>query len=234
MFNKGVLQNDENDCGAAALATVLKIYKKNVPLYEVKQKVIHDNAGSSILELSNGAKEFGIEPTELTGTHEDLTEAINSGQVKFPFIAHVVKEDEQYHFIVILKQGKTNFSAFDPSYGHKRMDVDHFLKVWTGNLITFEKQRTFKKEYSRRYLFKSLILLKGYKKNIYISLFLTFFVTLCSIISAKFYQVIIDTHIMGRNQTNDLFGILNINNMKYLLLSFVALMLIQNVNAKLE
>lgn len=93
MFNKGVLQNDENDCGAAALATVLKIYKKNVPLYEVKQKVIHDNAGSSILELSNGAKEFGIEPTELTGTHEDLTEAINSGQVKFPFIAHVVKED---------------------------------------------------------------------------------------------------------------------------------------------
>lgn len=28
MFNKGVLQNDENDCGAAALATVLKIYKK--------------------------------------------------------------------------------------------------------------------------------------------------------------------------------------------------------------
>lgn len=229
MFNKGVLQNDENDCGAAALATVLKIYKKNVPLYEVKQKVIHDNAGSSILELSNGAKEFGIEPTELTGTHEDLTEAINSGQVKFPFIAHVVKEDEQYHFIVILKQGKTNFSAFDPSYGHKRMDVDHFLKVWTGNLITFEKQRTFKKEYSRRYLFKSLILLKGYKKNIYISLFLTFFVTLCSIISAKFYQVIIDTHIMGRNQTNDLFGILNINNMKYLLLSFVALMLIQNL-----
>lgn len=227
-MNSGVFQNKENDCGPAALATILKIFKKNVPLYKVKRHVIHESAGASIWDISRGAEAFDLEATALTGDYDELKEAIKSKVVKFPCIAHVIKEDEQYHFIVILKQRRNKYVVFDPSQGQYSLTEEQFVENWTGSIVTFEKLESFTKIYKSQHFIKSISMLTNYKKFFFLALFLTVLVGGCSILTAKFYQIIIDTHVTQINQSRDIWGLLKLDNIKVLLFSFVCLMMIQN------
>lgn len=229
MIGSGVLQTDENDCGAAALATVLKIFKKNIPLHKVKKQVLSDSNGATIWDISKGAKFFELIPNELQGNYQELLKAINSNEIKFPFIAHVIKDESFYHFIVVTKKSKNKFYIFDPASGKNSITDEEFSEIWTGNIITFDKSDSFKPSRINDSFFKSLSILKDYKKFLYINLILIGIVALCSIISARFYQNIIDKHIMGREQDNFFSAIINIESIKFLLFCFVALMIIQNI-----
>lgn len=229
MISSGVFQTDENDCGAAALATVLKIFRKNIPLHKVKREVLNDSNGASILDLSKGAKYFGLLPSELQGNYQELLEAINLNEVKFPFIAHVIKDESFYHFIVVTKKSRNKFYIFDPASGKKSITNEEFSEIWTGNIITFDKSDSFQTRRINVSFYKSLNILKEYKKYIYINLILIGIVSLCSIISARFYQNIIDRHIMGREQDSILSALFNIESIKFLLFCFVTLMILQNI-----
>lgn len=229
MFINGVFQSDENDCGPAALATVLSIYRKKIPLYKIKNEVLKNTEGSSIWGLSSAAKTYDLKPNELQGNYNELIEAINTEEVKFPFIAHVIKDEFHYHFIVVVKKKQDKIHIFDPSSGTKKLSGSEFEKIWTGNIITFEKSESFKTEYINIGFLKSLSLLKEYKKYLYLNLFIMVIISFFSIVSAKLYQNIVDVHIMKTNSSTIIGSLFTTENIKYLLLVFIMLTILQNI-----
>ena len=187
MIYKKFLQYDELDCAAAALSTVLSRFKNKVSLYEVKKRMNRGAFGSSIQDIIDTSKKFGIYAEGLQGDYEELTQAIKDKEVKFPFIAHITKEGGTSHFIVINNIFKNRIIIFDPSSGDKKLDAREFNDIWTGNIIAFDAKTQKFKVYAKTNVKDTLSLIYPYRRILYIASTLIFIVSTFSILSAKAY-----------------------------------------------
>lgn len=196
MKNFGVYQQEENDCGAASFATILKYFGYKIPLYKIKQQLNMEFEGTSIYDLCKVSLNFGLESSALTGTFEELKYGYKCSEIRLPCIAHVVKEEGQSHFIVLFKLEKGMIDAFDPAYGKLRMKESVFREIWTGNIIQYSNIEKIEKEnYFLNFLDKISILYE-FKKPIIITILLTFLATILTVVGTRIYQNIVDNYIL--------------------------------------
>jgi predicted double-glycine peptidase len=138
-----VVQQWDNSCGAAALATVLT-YDLGHPITEerVARGMLHHTdplkvrhrGGFSLLDMKRFVEELGYEGTGYQGL--DLADAVARGTAIVP-----VNLWGYDHFVVLrgIQDGKVDLA--DPGFGNTSMAIDDFMSAWTNRVAFYVTPR---------------------------------------------------------------------------------------------
>ena len=190
---KIVLQHDERDCGASCLSMIAAHYKLFLPLSKLREITKTDNTGTNLYGIVEGANKLGFYSEALSGNPKDLLNGIAKGDIKFPFIAHVVNESAMLHFVVVFGYNNDSFIIGDPGKGKLSVKVDSFLEQWTGYIVTFKVSESFKKgNHTRGSFFKFFYLMKGQWGRLTSILIISIVIASIGIIGAFIFQLVID------------------------------------------
>jgi ATP-binding cassette, subfamily C, bacteriocin exporter len=132
-----VLQMDQSDCGAAALATIAMHYGKNIPLQAMRDLAGTDRIGTNLLGLIGAAEKIGLIAKAVKGPYEALEGA------QLPAIAHVKTAEGYGHFVVLHQAGKNQVVIADPARGIVKMSRSEFCEMWTGYLLLAAPNEAF-------------------------------------------------------------------------------------------
>lgn len=175
MKNIVVRQEDEADCGACCLLSVIKHYNGFIPLEYVKVDTLTTKEGTTFYNLKVAAEKYGF---EVSGKKEyDLS------KIKLPAVAQI-KINNFYHFVVIVKIDNDMIVVMDPATGKNKLKLSKFKEIFTGyvlelfpisNIVNIKVQSLFLK------LLKNVIL---QNKCLFIKIFvLTLVICLLLIVS---------------------------------------------------
>ena len=106
-----VRQNDQSDCGAAALATIALHHRIPIGLQQMRDLAGTDRVGTNLLGLVQAAERLGFSAKGVKGPYEALP------QVPLPAIAHVRTEEGLGHFVVLHRVRKDAVVVADPARG---------------------------------------------------------------------------------------------------------------------
>ncbi len=136
-----IMQLENLECGAAALAMVMAYYKKWVPLEQVRRDCGVSRDGSKAKNIYIAAEHYGFEVEAYRMSPESLKE---SG--KFPCIIHW----NMNHFVVLNGfKGKTVYIN-DPARGTVKVSWDEFDKAFTGVVLIPVPSESFEPGGARR------------------------------------------------------------------------------------
>lgn len=192
-----VHQLDESDCGAAALAMILKYYHSNVSISKIRNLTQTDKSGTTALGLIEAAEHFKL-TTKAVKANISLFEK-NREEVPVPFIAHVNKDHGLLHYVVVLKVCKNSLVVADPDPSVKitKMSFKKFDEIWTGITIFMAPGPSYQPlEENDDSLWQTAKLLLKQKKIILTVVLATFLSTLITIVGALFLQKIVDSYVV--------------------------------------
>lgn len=98
-----IKQFDENDCGAACIATISKQYGLHTSIAKIREIAGTDIRGTNILGMVKAAEEIGFSAKGVKGTQANFVT-----DFPLPAIAHVISNG-RYHFVVVHKKQKSMF-----------------------------------------------------------------------------------------------------------------------------
>jgi ATP-binding cassette subfamily B protein len=124
-----VRQDDQSDCGAAALATVARHYRIPIGVQMLRDLTGTDRVGTNLLGLARAAEQLGFLATGVQGSDDALS------QVPLPAIAHVKSDDGLGHFVVVHRVKRNAVIVADPARGVLRQSRADFGRCWTGYLL---------------------------------------------------------------------------------------------------
>lgn len=121
-----VRQEDEADCGACCLLSIIKYYDGFIPLEYVKVDTLTTKDGTSFYNLKVAAEKYGF---EVIGKKE-----YNFDEIKLPAIVQI-KTNNFYHFVVIVKIDNDMIVIMDPATGKNKLKLSKFKKIFTGYVL---------------------------------------------------------------------------------------------------
>jgi len=124
-----VRQDDQSDCGAAALATVALHHRLHAGLQRVRDLAGTDRVGTNLQGMVRAAEQLGFSAQAVKGPFEALH------AVPLPAIAHVRTDEGLGHFVVLHRVRKDSVVVADPARGVEKQSRDAFCGRWTGYLI---------------------------------------------------------------------------------------------------
>lgn len=194
MINKDYIpQVDENDCGAACLAMILKHYKSNVSIAYIRNLARTNNKGTTALGLVKTAQKLNFETKAIKA---DMS-LFDTTDLPLPCIVHVVKENLLHYYVVLkVKKDKLIIADPNPDVGIVKMSKDTFAHQWSGIAIFMVPTPDYKPIKQTKHTLLSLFpkLLKQRKLVINIVL-AALLITVISIAGSYFLQTIIDIYI---------------------------------------
>ena len=131
-----VRQNDQNDCGAAALATIALHHRIPVVLQKLRDLTGTDQMGTNLRGLVDAAEECGFSAQAVRGPYEALS------KVPLPAIAHTKTKDGLGHFVVLHRIRPGSVIVADPAHGVEKLSREEFCQRWTGHLLLLTRQQT--------------------------------------------------------------------------------------------
>lgn len=190
---KIVKQHDERDCGAACLSMIAAYYGLKHPISKYRELTKTDQNGANLYGLCDAAKKLGFHAEALSGNIEELLDGIQKGEIKFPFIAHIINEDYMQHFVVVLNIKNNKFIIADPAKGKVNYTLEQFAELWNGYIVTFEKTSNFRKgNYTKGSFRKFFSLLKGQYAKLTSVIILSLVISAIGIVGSFVFEVIID------------------------------------------
>ena len=121
-----VRQEDEADCGACCLLSIIKYYDGFIPLEYVKVDTLTTKDGTTFYNLKVAAEKYGF---EVSGKKEfDLS------KIKLPAIVQI-KTNNFYHFVVIVKIDNDMIVVMDPATGKNKLKLSKFKEIFTGYVL---------------------------------------------------------------------------------------------------
>ena len=184
-------QIDEMDCGVACLSMILKYYGSYYSLATLRDLAKTNKSGTTALGLVTAANKLNLKSVAIK---TDIS-IFDSNQVHYPFIAHVIINDNLTHYYVVLKSTKKYIFIADPNPDKKilKLTKEKFSKLWTGVALFFSPQPAytpFKEE--NKGLF-SLVPNIFKQKKLILNIFLAaLLITLINIVGSYFFQYVID------------------------------------------
>ncbi|AMB99277.1 hypothetical protein AWM75_04345 [Aerococcus urinaehominis] len=128
---KFIAQQDQSDCGVACLAMVLAHYGSQVPLHRLRRESGTDKQGTSAYGLKIALEGYGF---DCLAVEADNT-VWQDPDMSFPAIAHVIKEGDQLHYLVVYGLEGDQLLIADPAEAKIQMSLADFASIWTGVLL---------------------------------------------------------------------------------------------------
>ncbi len=190
---KTILQHDERDCGAACLAMIASYYGLKYPISKYRELTKTDSNGTNLYGIVDAAKKIGFDAEALYGDSRNLIKSIQKSEVCFPFIAHIITEDNFQHYVVVLKIKNKKIIVVDPAKGKVQYELEFFFEMWTGYIVTLKQNGYFCKGNYTKGLFKKFFsLLKGQHAILASVLIMSLVIASIGVIGAFVFEVIID------------------------------------------
>lgn len=204
---KHTMQQDEYDCGAACVSTILKYYGKGCNLNEIRNKLKTDVSGTKLSNISKFMSSLGFENKTYKVKVDDIEGVFNS--IMFPCLA-VVDGGTMKHYVVLYGLKGNKLIVSNPAeYKLKKEKLSDFVQHFTGILMVIQSNQEEKlksksnnhiKKISHKYFFKVLVENKKFLSSTFI---ISLLVTICSIASSYFLGILIDA-IIPYNLTESL------------------------------
>lgn len=138
---KPVIQRDLKDCGVCCMQWIIKYYDGFIPLEKLRNDTFTDINGTSAYHIVNAFKKWGFDSSGV------LEHDINSANLKFPLIAHLILENGLEHFVVVKYVMKDTVYIMDPGVGNTKISIAKFNKLFTGNIIlTYPREKILNME----------------------------------------------------------------------------------------
>ena len=122
-----IKQEEISDCGVCSLLSIIRYYKGNIPLEELRISSLTNKYGVSAQNLIDCAIQYGF---DAQGIKLD-----NITNEHLPCIAHIKVNDALYHFVVLYKIVEDDIIIMDPAIGEKRIKLNDFYKSSTNIYI---------------------------------------------------------------------------------------------------
>lgn len=133
-----VKQHDSRDCGAACLASVGNYFGVQLPVARIRQLAGTDQSGTNILGLVEAADQMGLIAKGVRTSINMLSE------IPLPAIAHIIKDSDQHHYVVIYAISQKGLRVMDPASGKlETWKRSEFQKQWSEVLVIFRKKKDF-------------------------------------------------------------------------------------------
>lgn len=123
-----VRQFDQEDCGAACIATVALCYGTNLGLGEVRDAVGTTSTGTSLLGLRRGAESLGFNARAAKASPELLNDLRS---ISLPLICHW----NGNHWVVLQGQKNGKLIVADPGVGLVDYSAAEFLAHWKDGVV---------------------------------------------------------------------------------------------------
>ena len=123
-----VLQHNEEDCGAACLATITKYYKRTFTISRIRETVGTGQQGTTILGLRRGAEELGFNASAGKASQEILE---NMNQFPLPAIIHW----QGYHWVVLYGKKGRKYVIADPGVGVRYLSQAELANNWGNGVM---------------------------------------------------------------------------------------------------
>ena len=225
----GIKQHDNQDCGLACLATIFKFYGLTISLVKLRKGLYIRNGGTSLNDLVEISLKYNFDAQALKGNLEELKVECKENKIIYPFIAHVITEDNRLHFIVVKKIKRNKVKIFDPAWGDITYDEEEFSEIWTGYIINIVPNQNFqKKNYKKGEYHKFLNIIFQLKGYIIFTLLLSFLLSFISVLVTVVYREVID-NVIVKNETSP-----NEYLVKIIMFIGVATILIQRYKRKYD
>lgn len=192
-----VRQNDESDCGAAALATIARCYRRPLSVERLRDLAGTDRVGTNLLGLIQAAEQLGFSAKAVKASGESVSKA------PLPAIAHVQFADGRGHFVVLYKVRRDSVVIADPACGIRRLSHEEFARDWSGFLLLIQPTAlptTASSTATASPAIRLLRLLRGQKSILAEAFLCALLMTVLGASTAFFVQHLVDT-VLVRQET---------------------------------
>ena len=191
---KRVKQDGFKDCGPCCLFMIIKHYKGYYDIEQLKEMCKTNKSGTTAYHLIECAKECGFEAEGLKIKLEDMENII------LPCIAHITLDKSYNHYVVIEKIDFKNKKLLvsDPVGKKSFYKFDEFNLIFNNIIITLYPFKKIKINYKNS-KFKFLYhILYPSKNQIIQTIIISLFITIFSITTTFYIQLILDNIISKR------------------------------------
>jgi len=201
---RGISQHDASDCGAACLSSIARAYGYDIPVSRMRQLASTERHGTSVMGLVEAAEKMGFIAKGIKGPPEALRSA------PIPSIAHLIVNNNMYHFVVLCSFGKKGVKYMDPDGGTIKKETYEDLKEkWTGVIVVMVPGPEFVKMRNNHSLFKRFAeLTSAFRKTLFQALIGAILFSLLGLSTSLFVQKIVDFVLVNHN-----FNLLNLMGM---------------------
>ena len=200
-------QIDQKDCGVASLAMVFGYFGSYYSLARLRELAKTTINGTTALGLVKAAETLGFEPQAIQA---DMT-LFDSPNLIFPFVVHVLKDKELFHYYVVTGKDKQNIYIADPDPEVRltKLSRERFEEEWTGTTIFVAPSPNYQPHKDKNQDLTSFLPILINQKGLIINIILaTVLVTLINIVGSYYLQSIIDTYVP--NQTSSTLSVISI------------------------
>ena len=200
-------QMDQKDCGVASLAMVFGYFGSYYSLARLRELAKTTINGTTALGLVKAAETLGFEPQAIQA---DMT-LFDSPNLIFPFVVHVLKDKELFHYYVVTGKDKQNIHIADPDPEVRltKLSRERFEEEWTGTTIFVAPSPNYQPHKDKNQGLTSFLPILINQKGLIINIILaTTLVTLINIVGSYYLQSIIDTYVP--NQTSSTLSVISI------------------------
>lgn len=85
-----------------------------------------DSNGASLYGIVDAAQNLGFDTQPLEGHFEELIEEIQKQRIRVPFIARIISEEHQLHYVVVYEVKKNYVVLGDPAKKVLKMKIELF------------------------------------------------------------------------------------------------------------
>ncbi|KZM53255.1 pallidocin leader peptidase/ABC transporter [Aeribacillus pallidus] len=215
-----VRQQENYDCGAACVATILEHYGIDSNLNELKDRLKTNGYGTSLLSISKLLNEVGL-TNKVYNVNDSIEKVIRN--IELPCLA-VVNNGNTSHYIVIHKINGNDLVISDPlDYKIRKEKITKFKTYFAGILMVIYPSNNFyiesnkKSKLKNNYRKRFFNFLKGNKIFLFWTFVLSLLLTIFGVTLSYFTGILVD-EIIPNNLTETL---------NFIALAFILLAIIQ-------
>ncbi len=123
-----VLQHNEEDCGAACLATIAKFHGKLFRLSRIREAIGTGQLGTTLLGLIRGSEILGFNARGVKADPEVLDWL---GELPLPVVLHW----QGNHYVVLFGQEGNKYVLFDPAIGLRKLTKSTLMAGWNNGVM---------------------------------------------------------------------------------------------------